>query len=176
MVLCLISLLLKCLYSLFGCTSHWSCYFSQLPVNTSITSIYSGQAEHTSCSSLCCQTASNFWSWFWAQDVWFTSSCLSTKRAPSFYFPGLILFSCVSVPWLSQSSPFRKHQQWPAWFCYLWQIGGNLHPFFNSIAGQPTVTIGRHIRGMSQRFPPHSPPATHHKTRLWEAVCYVTAG
>lgn len=57
-----ISLLLKCSYSLFSCTSYWSCYFAQLPVNISMTSVYSGQAElaflHVAISAV--KTASNF--------------------------------------------------------------------------------------------------------------------
>lgn len=178
MVPWLISLLLRCPYSLLSCTSRWSCYFAQLPVNTTTTRIWSGQAVlpflHVAVFAV--KTASNFWSWFWAQDVWFTLSYPSTKLAPSFFFLGIFLFSWVNVPQLSQSSPFRKHRQWPAWFCYMWHAGGNLHIFFNSVAGQASVTIGRHIRGMSQRFPPSSGSVTHHKMRLWEAVYYLTAG
>lgn len=178
MVPWIISLLLKCPYSLFSCTSRCSCYFVQLPVGTNMTSIYSGQAVlaflHVAVFAV--TTESNFWGWFWAQGVWFTSSCLSTMLAPPFCFPVSTLFSWVNVPQLSQSSPVRKHLQWPALFCDMWRVRGNLHLFYNSIAGQATVSIWRYIRRMSQRFPPGSGSATHHKLRLREAVYYVTAG
>lgn len=94
MVPWLISLLLRCPYSLLSCTSRWSCYFAQLPVNTTTTRIWSGQAVlpflHVAVFAV--KTASNFWSWFWAQDVWLTLSCLSTKLVPSFFFLGPFCF------------------------------------------------------------------------------------